>query len=26
VAATGFAVGVVYAVSYNLIRRCPGCH
>jgi hypothetical protein len=26
VAATGFTVGVVYAVSYNLIRRCPGCH
>lgn len=23
---TGFAMGVVYAVIYNLVRRCPGCH
>lgn len=22
---TGFAMGVVYAVVYNLVRRCPGC-
>jgi hypothetical protein len=20
-----FAVGAVFAVSYNLVRRCPGC-
>jgi energy-converting hydrogenase Eha subunit G len=22
---TGFAMGVVYGMAYNLFRRCPGC-
>ncbi len=25
VVASAFAVGAVFAVSYNLVRQCPGC-